>query len=913
MESDIRQDRDPRRAVRPPLARAATVVLLLLLLLVVAALGGLASEVGALPQQTPGASTTTAPAGATALPTITANSVVVVEQDPGQVSVIEGGKTRPIASGLSKPNGAAVLPDGGILVADSANNRLVGIGGRFGATLQEIVQVPFPEGVGVGADGSVYVTLLLAGEVGRVDLDAGTYTKVAGDLKGPGDVIVRNGTLVVTESTGGDVVEITTAGARSVVATGFQQPIGLTAGPGKSLFVADFKANKIVKVDDAGKTSDFATIDAPVQLASAPFVLTAETPVFAVVATGKEGLVVFDNTAKRVSTVAIKQATGVATGDVGAATTPTSTTTTTTGTSSSSAPGTSAVTPSTVGGGGTSSPSTPRTTRVRTSTTLPPLDDTPASSTGSILLFSLAVIVLALIALLMVFVVRRPKTMEKSGFEERPLDADSVADAFGPCAAEEVEVAEAEGARDAVIVQREATEKRQAAAEARLSQHRERLAEATATRRRIEDERKDAQENGPPTKEQLGSTEIKPEELGLTTEAGRDALAAFATGELDAHELEERWHELGEQQAIDVVREVGERRARLDPSKPWPDELRAIEAEERAAAELAESERDIEFAQDEIRRLNERENEVLARISAAHEALEACQERHRDARRAKATSAAAAAKADARSAGPAAPAAKPEPPADGDGPTDAAPADPAEPGPEGPGPAGGAPAPTGRAGGAPQDTPGDDAPGDDGPGDDAPGDDAAAEVAGESERQASDAATDDATDREPGAAAGAEPEGERAVAPEPEADTAVAPPPLPPTPPTAAASPSPAGDPADPTDAGAAAPAIAAEAAGDAVPDKPRIWGGRRAKQDAAAAAPPAAADAPAPDAASASAPEPEPEPEAEAEAEAPVVGTREEMLALIEAAKQSKREASERRAAAMKPKPADDDPADDA
>ena len=211
-----------------------------LLLFAVVAPSGLLGSAGV------GAQPVTTAVGA--LPVPNPESIVVVEQDGGQLSLVDAGKATKVADGLVKPNGVGVLADGSMVVADSGNNRLVGIGGRFGNAFKEIAKdLEFPEGVGVGLDGTVYVSLLLKGEVGKVDLQTGKYSTIAKELKGPGQIAVRSGKLYVPQATADppNVLEIGADGKKTVVASGFEQPIGIVAGPGKSLYVSDFKAGKI--------------------------------------------------------------------------------------------------------------------------------------------------------------------------------------------------------------------------------------------------------------------------------------------------------------------------------------------------------------------------------------------------------------------------------------------------------------------------------------------------------------------------------------------------------------------------------------------------------------------------------------------------------------------------------------------
>jgi len=715
---------------RPSRLAAACAAMVAVAIMVVASLSF--TTVGAQPQPT---STTPPPA-----PPVVAGVTLVAEFAAGRVSAVDAsGRPTVIATGLKNPNGVAALADGSVLIAESGANRVVGIGGRFGPALKEIVKdIEFPYGLTVGLDGTVYVTLLLKGELGRLDLTAGKYTKISDGLKGPGDLTVRSGQLFVTESlgengAGRDVIMIDKDGTKSVVAKDFDQPIGIAAGAGRTLFVSDLKAGKIVKIDDAGVKSDFVTrLDAPVQLAIEPYTLKDE-PTFTLVVSTKTALVKYDQDGKRVGNpTTLDQPTGVA------------------GVPPTETP---LVSPSTtiapVGG---SAPSTTATTRLRPSTTRAtlPLDtDTSNTTSSNVLTLSLGLIGMMVVAAIVFLIVRKPKGGAAAGFEERPLDTYTVAEAFGPCAAEEVELAEAEGGLKSVVIQREAAEKRAEEARVRAQTARDELealrasaaAEASASGAPVssgataeaaaEDSSEAAAESDVAESDVSDSdvsdsdvsesdvaesdvaesdvaesdvaaatgdetepvttarpktaprprAQLRVQDLGLTTDAGRAALAAFARGELDAHALEERWVELGEQHAIDAVRGVGEADSRTDdathPSEPdagmvagatssapgsevadaaepagepagepdasvvppggalAPGEPAAsaevagevnLEARLLERVEIAES--DIEHAEREIERLQEREAQAIDRIAAARGALATCQASH---------------------------------------------------------------------------------------------------------------------------------------------------------------------------------------------------------------------------------------------------------------------------------------------
>ena len=91
---------------------------------------------------------------------------------------------------------------------------------------------------------------------------------------------------------------------------------------------------------------------------------------------------------------------------------------------------------------------------------------------------------LALFAAVM-FAFHRPKGSAEAGFEERPLD-ETVFEVFGPCANQEVEMAEVEGNLRAIATQRQTSEKQAQEASRRMSAARDRANRArTPSRRRL--------------------------------------------------------------------------------------------------------------------------------------------------------------------------------------------------------------------------------------------------------------------------------------------------------------------------------------------------------------------------------------------------------------------------------------------
>jgi hypothetical protein len=524
--------------------------------------------------------------------------MVVAEPDEGRVVALDAdNKVRAIQAGLNKPTGVAALADGTVLVAESGTNRILGYGGRYADGSEVARDLPSPQALTTGSDGTPYLTLA-NGQLGRLDLaqpPGQRYVKITDGLRAPMGLAERGGFLYVAESGAGVVTQVSATGEKTPVAgPPFQLPVGVATGPGRTLFVADQRAGKVFKIDDAGVRTDFATVDTPQQIAVDPYQPGPDTAYTVTVAT-KGSVQRFDRDRNRVYTSAdVNNGRGVAAVPAGE---------------------------TNVDGKGLEVP----TTRARTAGSAPPRPDgefTAGTTTSTYaLIVSLAIIGGLVIFAVLMFFIHEPKGSAQAGFEERPLD-ETVLEVFGPCANQEVELAEVEGGLHAIVTQREAAEKSAQEANRRVSAARERAnraqqAKQKATRARAARARAGQREPVPG---------LRTEELRLRSKGGHGALAAFRAGEIDATELEERWQQLGEAKALECVQVIGV----VVSSKGAlsVDEVRAARAEEHARDELDRAEHERREAAREIERLREREAQAVRRIREVRRELDACNQRN---------------------------------------------------------------------------------------------------------------------------------------------------------------------------------------------------------------------------------------------------------------------------------------------
>ena len=195
------------------------------------------------------------------------------------------------AARFDSPSGVAVGADGSLYVADTQNNRIrrvtpAGVVTTLAGSTQGLADgmgtnawFYFPQGIAVGADGSLYVTdgfnsrirkITPAGEVttlagnGSFGFANGTGTAAAFNFP-QGIAVGTDGSLYVTDTENNRIRKVTPAGAVTTLAgsirglggfadgTGtaalFNGPTGIAAGADGSLYVADYYNNRIRKIE----------------------------------------------------------------------------------------------------------------------------------------------------------------------------------------------------------------------------------------------------------------------------------------------------------------------------------------------------------------------------------------------------------------------------------------------------------------------------------------------------------------------------------------------------------------------------------------------------------------------------------------------------------------------------------------
>jgi len=173
--------------------------------------------------------------------------------------------------GLQQPVGIAPHPRGGVLVADSGNNRVVWINdtgdvrATWGGEGDHLGQFQRPLGVAAGSDGRIYVADYLNDRVqvlAASDESEGKWSSFGDDVgfMGPADVTVdQDGLVYVVEFNGGRVVKLDSSG-RLLKTWGeqghglkeFYYPTRITTGPDGNLWVTDAYNHRLKVYDPEG-------------------------------------------------------------------------------------------------------------------------------------------------------------------------------------------------------------------------------------------------------------------------------------------------------------------------------------------------------------------------------------------------------------------------------------------------------------------------------------------------------------------------------------------------------------------------------------------------------------------------------------------------------------------------------------
>ena len=132
-----------------------------------------------------------------------------------------------------------------VVKIDAAGNASVfvtGLGGCFGLVF--------------GADGTLYISDVVAGRIAAVPPGTTTLTTLASGLVFPAHMaLAGDGSVVVAEFGAGRVVRLHPGGALTTLAGDLASPLGVAVGADDSIYVSEAGTGQIVRVDGTGAVS----------------------------------------------------------------------------------------------------------------------------------------------------------------------------------------------------------------------------------------------------------------------------------------------------------------------------------------------------------------------------------------------------------------------------------------------------------------------------------------------------------------------------------------------------------------------------------------------------------------------------------------------------------------------------------
>jgi sugar lactone lactonase YvrE len=180
-------------------------------------------------------------------------SLLVAEQGRNRVVTVHPDGSRTVFATLPPPPAGAEGVDGigwdaaggQALIPDSPHGTML-IAAASGAAQQVASGLGRPVGAAIGPDGSLLVTAENAAPRGLLRIGSGGTVTHVGNLRQLDDIVVLHGLVYVTDLAAGSVHAVDpTTGADRTIGSGIGQPQGLTALPDGRLAVADSKSGGI--------------------------------------------------------------------------------------------------------------------------------------------------------------------------------------------------------------------------------------------------------------------------------------------------------------------------------------------------------------------------------------------------------------------------------------------------------------------------------------------------------------------------------------------------------------------------------------------------------------------------------------------------------------------------------------------
>lgn len=139
-----------------------------------------------------------------------ANGDVIVPDSPnGRILRVgaDGKNVRVVATGLTRPTGAAIERDGSLIIADEYGNAVKRI--RLDGRVESLGRFATPDDVAIDAAGNIFVASLGDDSIRMIDARDGAIRFVASINNPQGLLLDRSGNLVVTEAGLNRIVRLT--------------------------------------------------------------------------------------------------------------------------------------------------------------------------------------------------------------------------------------------------------------------------------------------------------------------------------------------------------------------------------------------------------------------------------------------------------------------------------------------------------------------------------------------------------------------------------------------------------------------------------------------------------------------------------------------------------------------------------
>jgi len=168
----------------------------------------------------------------------------------------DGGAPRTVIEGVPMANAFQIGPDGKLYVPVMAANEIWRVDVETGAHEVVAGNLGVPDSVKFDRQGRIVTTQVASGEVLRLDLRSGRRETLAN--LGPGlDNVTFVGDRIFVSSINGSVTEILEPGrTRSLIQRGLQWPLGIAAGADGGLFVCDGVYGYALRTDGEGSVED---------------------------------------------------------------------------------------------------------------------------------------------------------------------------------------------------------------------------------------------------------------------------------------------------------------------------------------------------------------------------------------------------------------------------------------------------------------------------------------------------------------------------------------------------------------------------------------------------------------------------------------------------------------------------------